>query len=111
MPKNEPNIGALFGTNTAQTGFSPINTSKPVEKPSGEVPQGIKSPTIMKKPVDFNFEDAWKAEGSSGNSVNPNPTQVVKQQAPRIINPMMNNVNVQPNQPLTNPNRPPEIQK
>jgi hypothetical protein len=30
MPKNEANIGALFGTNIAQTNVSPINTSKPI---------------------------------------------------------------------------------
>jgi hypothetical protein len=63
---------------------------------------------MAKKPLDFNFEDAWKAEGTSGNPVNPNQNQGVRPQQPmqqQPKNPMMNNV--QPNnQPMMNPMNP-----
>ncbi len=55
----------------------------------------MKSPQVNKKKIDFNFEDAWKAEGS--NAVKPQPSQQTK-------NPIMNNTPTYPvNQPINNP--------
>lgn len=85
-PKPQPpaikdaNINALFGTG-------------PVQKP--DVPN-TKSPVAPKKDLNFNFEDAWRAEGpSSSSSPNVPPPKVQPvQPIPSVQskNPMMNNV-------------------
>ena len=46
-PKQDTNINALFGTG-------------PIQKTESQT--AVKSPVVPKKEMNFNFEDAWKAE-------------------------------------------------
>ncbi len=81
-----------FGTN--------VNTQpQQPQKINPVVDTGARSPNIGKKNLDFNFEDAWKAEGTTSNPSNGvRPNQNFPSNNPPPKNPMMN-----PTQPINNP--------
>lgn len=84
-------MNALFG--------QPVVTPK-VSNPSNESPQNaIKSPSTNKRQINFNFEDAFKAESNMPTSTNPKVQ--IPNQPNQIKNPMMNNnITKPPEQPI-----------